>query len=61
MKWVWTGASLHNVKVLSGPVKFGSSSKTEGSYRKRVTRKGTYRIYCSVHEVDDQSMKLVVK
>jgi plastocyanin len=61
VKWVWTGRSLHNVKVLSGPVKFGSSSKTSGSYSKRVTRKGTYKLYCSVHTASDQSMKLVVK
>jgi plastocyanin len=61
VKWVWRGESLHNVKVVKGPVKFGSSSQRSGSYAKRVTRAGTYRIVCVVHGPDDQSMKLEVR
>jgi len=61
VKWVWKGSSLHNVKVASGPARFGSTSKTSGKYRKRVKTKGTYTLYCSVHGIDDQSMKLVVR
>ncbi len=61
VKWVWTGHSLHNVKVSRGPARFGSSSMTSGSYRKTLRKKGTYTLYCSVHGIDDQSMKLVVR
>jgi plastocyanin len=61
VKWVWRGKSLHNVKVTKGPVKFGSPSQTKGSFSKRVKKKGTYTIVCSVHGAADQSMKLVVR
>jgi len=61
VKWVWKGDSVHNVKVTKGPVKFGSGSKTSGSYTKKVTAKGTYTIICTVHTAADQKMKLVVK
>lgn len=61
VKWVWRGKSLHNVKVTKGPVKFGSPSKSSGSFSKRVTKKGTYTIICTVHGASDQSMKLVVR
>ena len=49
VKWVWKGKSLHNVKVTKGPVKFGSSSMTKGSYAKKMKRRGTYTIVCTVH------------
>jgi plastocyanin len=61
VKWYWAGDSLHNVKVTSGPVTFGSSSMTSGTYTKRVRRRGTYTIICTVHGGSDQKMKLVVK
>jgi plastocyanin len=59
--WRFAGHNLHTVAVRSGPVKFRSSAKTSGTYRKKLTRAGTYRIYCTIHGAADQSMKLVVK
>jgi plastocyanin len=61
VKWVWTGRRLHNVKVISGPVKFGSTSKTSGTYAKTVRRAGTYTIICTIHGGKDQKMRLVVR
>ena len=61
VKWVWTGDSSHNVKVVKGPVKFGSTAQTSGTYVKRVRRAGTYTIICSIHGGADQKMKLVVR
>ncbi len=61
VRWVWKGKSLHNVKVTKGPAKFGSPSKTSGSFAKRLKRAGTYKIVCTVHGASDQSMKLVVR
>jgi plastocyanin len=61
VKWYWTGDSLHNVKVASGPARFRSASMKRGSYSKTVRRRGTYTIVCTVHGPDDQKMKLVVK
>ena len=49
------------MKVAKGPVKFGSSSMTKGTYTKKVTKKGTYTIICTIHTGADQKMKLVVK
>ena len=61
VKWVWKGKSIHNVKVAKGPVKFGSSSMTKGSYSKKMTKRGRYVIVCSIHTGADQKMKLVVE
>ena len=49
VKWLWRGKNPHNVKVLRGPVKFTSPVKTKGSYSRRLTRTGTYRIVCTIH------------
>ena len=61
VRWVWTGRRLHNVKAVSGPARFGSSSMTSGSYSKRMRKSGTYTIICTVHGASDQKMKLVVR
>jgi len=61
VKWVWRGSSPHDVKVKKGPVKFSSPVKRSGSYKRKMTRAGTYRIICTIHGAGDQSMKLVVR
>ena len=45
----WAGRAPHNVKVSSGPVKFASTIKTTGTYKRKMTRKGTYKIVCTIH------------
>jgi plastocyanin len=57
--WRFAGKELHNVAVTKGPAKFHSSYKDSGTYSKRVTRTGTYRIVCSIHQ-PDMTMKLRV-
>jgi plastocyanin len=49
--WEWEGRTdnPHNVTVTDGPVKFASRDKRSGTYRKRMTRRGTYRIVCTIH------------
>lgn len=59
--WSWVGRSSHNVRAIKGPVKFTSPTKTSGTYRKKMTRRGTYTLVCDIHGRSDQSMKLVVK
>ena len=59
--WQFKGHSPHTVVVSSGPVKFRSSAKSSGTFAKTLTKRGTYRIFCSIHGAADQSMKLVVK
>src|SRR4051795_8279914 len=59
--WRFQGHSFHTVSVKRGPVKFSSSVKRSGIYRRKMTRRGTYTIYCKIHGASDQRMKLVVK
>jgi len=61
VKWNFRGSNPHSVTVSKGPRKFNSGVRSSGSYRKKVTRRGTYTIYCTVHGASDQKMKLVVK
>jgi plastocyanin len=56
--WEWEGRNPHNVRVTRGPVRFKSSTKTSGTYRKKVTRRGTYRIVCTIHRA---TMKMTLK
>ena len=61
VKWNFRGNLPHTVTVKKGPSRFGSGTKVSGSYRKKLTRRGTYTIYCLIHGARDQRMKLVVK
>lgn len=45
----WAGKAPHNVTVVKGPAKFSSPTKTSGTYRRKVTKAGTYRIVCTIH------------
>ena len=56
--WKWVGKDMHDVAVAKGPVKFASPYKTKGSYAKKLTRAGTYKIFCSIHQPD---MKMTIK
>lgn len=57
--WRWSGRKAHNVVVKSGPVKFQSRLQRSGSFRKKVTRGGTYSIVCTIHS--GMSMRLKVR
>jgi plastocyanin len=47
--WEWEGRNQHNVRATSGPARFRSPIKRSGTYRKKLTRRGTYRIVCDLH------------
>ena len=59
VKWRFKGSDAHNV-VGSGPASFQSSLKTKGSFKKKLKKKGTYTIICSIH-APDMRMKIKVK
>jgi plastocyanin len=61
VRWRWTGSSPHNVTVTSGPTRFRSRTQSSGTFTRRVTRPGTYRIICTIHGAPDQSMRLRVR
>ena len=57
--WTWRTQAPHNV-VGSGPARFSSGGpETSGRYRRRLTRRGTYRIVCALHP--DMRMTLRVR
>jgi plastocyanin len=55
IKWKWSAdnADTHDVRLKKGPKgvkKFHSQYATAGySFKKKLTKKGTYTLYCSVH------------
>jgi plastocyanin len=59
VNWNWTGRRQHNVVVRSGPASFQSALKRSGSYRKKLGKRGTYKIVCSIH-APDMAMTLKV-
>jgi plastocyanin len=60
MKWVWQGSAPHNVTVTSGPAKFRSATQTKGNFSKKLTKKGTYKLVCTIHETS-MSMRIKVR
>lgn len=61
VRWSFVGDAPHNVKVTKGPARFSSKTQSSGIFRRRVTKRGTYRIVCTIHGASDQSMRLVVR
>jgi plastocyanin len=59
VKFVWAGKAPHNVTVVKGPVKFRSPTKTKGTYSKKLRRRGTYSIVCTIHS--GMTLKLKVR
>jgi plastocyanin len=49
VKWLWSGKAPHNVTVTSGPVKFHSATQKKGTFSKKLTKKGTYKLVCTIH------------
>jgi plastocyanin len=61
VRWKTTSASPHDVKVSKGPRKFHSRTVFKGGvYRHKMRKRGTYRIYCTIHGRRDMSMVLRV-
>jgi plastocyanin len=61
VKWHFGTGTPHTVTVKSGPAKFNSGVRSSGTYSKKLKKRGTYVIYCTIHGAADQKMKLVVK
>ena len=59
VKWNFVGFLKHDVTVVSGPTSFRSGRKLSGSYSKKVTRTGTYKIVCTIHPGMKMSLKVV--
>ena len=59
--WSWRGRGMHNVTVARGPVRFASSTRSTGTFSRRLARRGIYSIFCTIHGPRDQSLRLVVR
>jgi plastocyanin len=44
-----SGSVLHDVTLVSGPVGFSSPWTLAGSFSHRFTRRGVYKLFCSLH------------
>jgi plastocyanin len=51
VRWRFSDPVRHNVMLASGPRGFASYSMRRGTYRRRLTVPGQYRILCSLHPV----------
>lgn len=61
VRWVWVGDVDHDVRKVAGPGgRFASEIMTKGTYARTFTRKGTYKIDCSLHR-SIMKMTVVVK
>jgi plastocyanin len=50
VRWNWTGHDAHNVVVKKGPMRFQSNLRKSGHFAKKLKKRGTYKIICSVHQ-----------
>lgn len=55
------GDSPHNVTVTRGPVRFRSTTRLTGTYRRKMTTRGRYTIVCTIHGPEQQRMTLRVR
>ena len=56
--WRFRDSTKHNVTVRSGPVKFHSKDIRRGSYSRTLTRRGTYKLVCSIHPGMRQTIRV---
>jgi plastocyanin len=63
LRWKFASSELHNVTVANGPRGFASDN-LDGNrrYAKRLSRPGTYQLFCALHPVSmTQTVKVVKK
>lgn len=61
VQWRFTGPSLHDVTLASGPRGFSSAHLDDGrTYRRELTTPGTYKLFCSLHPVA-MTQRIVVR
>jgi plastocyanin len=58
VKWNFRGREAHNVVAKSGPARFQSALKRTGSFKRKMKKRGTYKIVCTIHPPD---MKMTLK
>jgi len=60
LRWRFLDSEPHNVTLANGPFGFASLNMGEGArFSQRLTRPGTYRLFCSLHPVSMQQVAVV--
>ena len=60
VEWDFKGGELHNVTLANGPVAIGSPNLDDDrTFTRRMSRKGTYRLFCALHPVQMQERVVV--
>jgi plastocyanin len=60
LRWRFEGRERHNVTFANGPSAFASTNLRKGrAFAQRLTRPGTYRLFCSLHPVTMQQVVVV--
>jgi plastocyanin len=57
--WKFQDGTDHNVTVKRGPAKFHSKDIARGTYSHKLTKRGTYKLICSIHT--DMHQTIVVR
>ena len=47
--WRFVGGVRHDVTLVSGPVGFSAPWTLKGTFTQRFTKRGTYKLFCSLH------------
>jgi plastocyanin len=61
IRFVWRGRNPHNITTTRRPrgaSRVTAPAKRKGTYRKRFTTRGTYRLLCTIHQ---PSMRMTVR
>ena len=56
--WRWKGSGYHDVHAVKGPRHFSSAVKRDGTFSRRLRRRGTYKIVCDIHS---SKMRMTLK
>ena len=49
VSWTFKDGVKHNVTVKRGPARFHSKDMARGTYSRKLTRRGTYKLICTIH------------
>jgi plastocyanin len=60
LTWQFNGGELHNVTLANGPLGIGTDNLDGGrAFTQKLTRPGTYRLFCALHPVQMQERVIV--
>jgi plastocyanin len=56
--WRFRDSTKHNVTVKRGPARFHSKNIRRGNYSRTLTRRGTYKLVCTIHPGMRQTIRV---